>query len=364
MPKRSRTGKQVGGQYVTQKDVAELAGVSPSIVSYVINNGPRTISEATRQRVLNAIEELNYRPNVHAQKLMLASWESDLSPRQFGVVISGARSILLRPYYPRVLYGILEEAARQHMSMRFLMFMDELENPLIFNKLFHPEEISSAIIIAAGPILYTEVGLAIIDRIRERIPNLVSIGRSLPNISTVMYDLPAAIHQSTTYMLGLGHRRVAYIGTFELHIEGFRQAFLDFGLEPDPALILEIPDTNTPEHGIQKAQELLDMGGLQGPTPVTAIVAANDEVAWGVVYCLKRAGLRIPQDVSVIGLDNLILSAYLDPPLTTVSLPMPQIGIQAVQVLRERASSSAAPPLVITLPTELILRASCAPPKI
>jgi LacI family transcriptional regulator len=361
LPKRSRTGKQVGGKYVTQKDVADLAGVSPSIVSYVINNGPRTISEATRRRVLDAIEALDYRPNIHAQRLMLASWDSELAPRQFGVVISGDRSILLRPYYPKVLYGILEEAARQNMSMRFLMFMDELENPLNFNKLFHPEEIASAIIIAAGPILHTEVGLATINRIRERIPNLVSVGRSLPNVATVTYDLPAAMHQSTSYVLGLGHRRVAYIGTFELRIEGYRQAFHDFELEPDPDLIVEISDTNTPEHGYQSTQELIDRGALQGASPVTAIVASSDEVAWGVIHRLKIAGLQVPRDVSVIGIDNQVLSMYIDPPLTTVQLPMEQIGIEAIRVIVQRASSPDAVIPSITLPTEVIVRQSCLP---
>jgi LacI family transcriptional regulator len=360
VPKRERFGKQTGRKYVTQKDVAERAGVSSSIVSYVINNGPRSISEETRQRVLHAIAELGYRPNEHAQKLMRASWDSELAPRQFGVIVSGFHRILRRPYFPTVLFGILDKAAKHNLSMRFIMFIEELDDPLLFNKLIHPEEISSIILITAGPLLVSKQGLARIERIRARIPNLVSIGQTLPDIPTIMYDMSMAFHQSTGYLLGLGHRRIAYIGTHELRLPGYQQALADYNLDFDPGLVFEIASANTSGNGYETAQVLIDSGVLQGPSPVTAIVAGSDEAAWGIMRRLHEVGLRIPADISLIGFDNQDVSTYTIPALTTINLPQVQSGVLAVQALLEGMDSTSGPAASTMLPTELVIRESCS----
>ena len=129
-------------EHVTQKDVADHAGVSTSIVSYVINNGPRSPSAETRgDRVLRAIEELDYRPNKHAQMLMRRSLNRT-GPRQFGIVVGGDSSMFTRPFYGDILAGIYAEAHRCQMRVRFLQFLDDLTDPILFNELIHPEEVS------------------------------------------------------------------------------------------------------------------------------------------------------------------------------------------------------------------------------
>lgn len=361
MAKRERTGKQKQGKYVTQKDVAKEAGVSPSIVSYVINDGPRSISEETRARVLRAIAELDYHPNIHAQQLMLAQTESELASRQFGIVVSGPRSILLRPYYPRVIYGIMNEAPRMNMIMRFLMFMDELENPLTFNKLFHHEEISAAIVILAGTVMSNDTVLPVIDRIKERIPNVVTVGFGKPSISYVMYDLKDAVYQSTRHLIRLGHQRIAYIGTPRLRLEGFVQAINENGLDLDSNLVFVIPIENTSQNGYERARELIASGLLAGPSPVSAIVAASDEVAWGVIRAMHEANLRVPEDISIIGVDNHELSGYQMPALTTMNLPMEQVGLTAMQIIAAQAEKPDTHPIGVSLPSEIIIRQSCRP---
>ncbi len=124
---------------VTQKDVARRAGVSTSIVSYVINNGPRSVSAGTRARVLRAIEELDYRPNKYAQMLMRSQSEPEHAVRQIGVVIGGDSSMFTRPFYAAILSGIYAEAQRLQMRVRFLQFLDDLTDPVLFNELIHPE---------------------------------------------------------------------------------------------------------------------------------------------------------------------------------------------------------------------------------
>ena len=115
---------------VTQKDIARRAGVSSTVVSYVINEGPRAVAEETRQRVLQAIEELGYRPNKHAQRLKS---KTEQAKRQLGIIIGGGSEILKRPYYGDILSGIYDEAYRQGQRIRFIHFFEELHDPILFN---------------------------------------------------------------------------------------------------------------------------------------------------------------------------------------------------------------------------------------
>ena len=363
MPKRERAGNKGSRKYITQKDVAERAGVSPSIVSYVINNGPRSISEDTRQRVLRAIAELEYRPNVHAQKLMRASWERELAPGQFGILIGGERTILRRPYYANLLVGILEEADQQNIHLRFFQFFDDLQCPVLFNKLINSEEVSAIILISTGPLMQSEEGLARLEQIRARVPNLVSIGRQLPAIPSVMVDLINAARQATDYLLYLGHRRVAYISDPNLRLNGYRQALEDHHIPFDPALFIDIGVAYTPADGYRGAQALLDSGLLSGEERVTAIMAGNDEVAMGVMRRLQESGINIPRDLSVMGIDNHELSVFCTPALSTIQLPHHQIGLLAVQTILQRIGRTDEPPSLTILPTTLIVRESCTPPN-
>lgn len=124
---------------VTQEDVARLAGVSRGIVSYVINNGPRSVAPETRERVLEAIAELGYRPNKHAQQLMREQWGS-VAERDFGLILPNV-TLLQRPYYGTILASIYQTVHDFHYRIRFIRFFDELQNPALFNELIHREEI-------------------------------------------------------------------------------------------------------------------------------------------------------------------------------------------------------------------------------
>jgi DNA-binding LacI/PurR family transcriptional regulator len=360
--KRTRAGKQQDRTYVTQKDVAKRAGVSPSIVSYVINNGPRSISQETRERVLRVIAELEYRPNVHAQMLMRASWDSELAPNQFGILIGGKRDILKRPYYPNLLFGILEEAAVEHFHLRFVQFYQDLSSPILFNTLFNPEEVSAIILVAAGPLLQSEEGLAKIEKIHKRVPNLVSVGRQVPNIPSVIVDLANAAYQATNHLISLGHRRVAIVGGYNRRISGYQQALQENNLPFDPALIIDIGTNFTPAAGYNGGQALLASGLLHAPQPVTAIMAINDEIAMGVMRCLQENGVHIPRDVSIVGMDDHELGMYFTPALTTLKIPYSQVGIQAIQTILHRVGRTEEPPPLTILPAELIVRESCTSP--
>ena len=130
---------------ITQKDVAERAGVSRGVVSYVINNGPREVAPETRERVLAAIQELGYRPNKYAQRLKLGGTSAQ---KTLGIVAGGQSfNVLERPYYNIILSGLFEEAHRLGQEVRFFSFFEALTDPIFFNKNIHRDEISSLILI-------------------------------------------------------------------------------------------------------------------------------------------------------------------------------------------------------------------------
>src|SRR5690606_10424427 len=150
---------------VTQDDVARRAGVSRAMVSYVINNGPRKVSEETRTRVLEAIKELGYRPNKHAQ--MLSGSDFAAAGKYIGIVLAG-HYMFRRPYYGAILASIHEYAHQHNSHIRFIRVFDDFNNPALFNELIHPNEISGVILIGLDQVLKASGDSALIDQIVER----------------------------------------------------------------------------------------------------------------------------------------------------------------------------------------------------
>src|SRR5262245_51572414 len=137
--------KEKGPEIVTQEDVAKYAGVSRAIVSYVLNNGPRKVSDDTRDRVLAAIQALGYRPNKHAQRLRSGN---EFAQNSIGIIIGGkGYNLLERAYYSTILAGLFDSAHYLNQHIRFFSFFDALKDPIFFNKNIHPEEISSLLIL-------------------------------------------------------------------------------------------------------------------------------------------------------------------------------------------------------------------------
>jgi len=148
---------------VTQEDVARQAGDSRSVVSYVVNNVPRQVAPETKERVLKAIEELGYRPNKHAQRLMREQGDS-VADKQFGLVLTDP-SMFRRPYYGNILAGIHRTAHAHNCHIRFIRFFDELRNPVLFNELVHEEEISGLLLMSLDQVIEGEPDRQLIRQI-------------------------------------------------------------------------------------------------------------------------------------------------------------------------------------------------------
>ncbi|MCZ7574015.1 MAG: LacI family transcriptional regulator [Ardenticatenaceae bacterium] len=334
----------------TSKDVAERAGVSRTTVSFVLNNTPNVkISEETRQRVLAAARELDYHPDAAARSL------ASRRTGNIGLVLrQSPAQVFADAFLPTVLRGL--SAVLDNSGYRILL--QPLAVPGVSNALVtlvKSQHIDGLIV--SGPRSDDD---GVRDLHASNFP-IVLMGH-LPDsdIPFVDVDNERGSFDATKHLLSLGHHRIAMITNGPLaytasqeRLAGYRRALESTGLPFDSSLV-RYGDFRE-ESGFTAMLELLDLT----PRP-TAVFAASDVLAFGVLEAAKSVGLGVPDDLSVVGMDNVRLARYVVPPLTTLHLPAYELGYQAANTLL-RLIDGQQPPSAL-LPTELVIRESSAPP--
>lgn len=326
-------------------DVAREADVSFSTVSRVVN-GKGYISPKTRKRVMEAMTRTGYVVNRQARALaggkhqVVGLLVPDLDTSYIGEILRGIDEELAAVSWDLMLYTTHRRKTRESV------FVASLTQGMTDGLLM---------ILPMDPAAYT-------DSIRERgFPYvLIDYGEeddTGPSIGTT--NRQGAI-DAATYLIELGHRQIGFItGNQEMRcsrerLAGYRQALTDGGLVYDPDLVRE-GDFRQPL-GYSLTRDLLDL-----PDRPTAIFASNDQSAFGAMDAIRDAGLRIPDDVSVIGFDDVPAASLAHPPLTTVRQPMAEMGRLATRMLLDSIANPGQEGTRIDLPTELIVRESCRP---
>lgn len=341
---------------VTQKDVASLAGVSRSVVSYVINNGPREVSPETRERVLTAIQELGYRPNKYAQRLKRGEAQASKS---LGIVAGGQSfNVFERPYYNLIIAGLFEEAHKLGQEVRFFSFFETLSDPVFFNKNIHRDEISSLILILPAMITAIPNYQEILDQIEARIDNVVCLEESIKDWPTVIFDRAAAARQAVEHLIGLGHQRIAFLAIEDERLSGYRQTLLDNNLPFDENLVFPLDTSRILESAYESTVEIINLE----PRP-TAIFSANDESAISAIAALKDHCIKVPSDMAIASIDNIELSEKIRPSLTTIDVPKRRMASYAMQMLMLQEKFKNQKSASIVVPTNLIVRQSCGATK-
>jgi DNA-binding LacI/PurR family transcriptional regulator len=331
----------------TIKDVAARAGVSRQTVSRVINNKGE-VSDATRARVLAAIEELGYRPNAAARSMVvgrtctLGCISPSLTDYTFANIIDSAQAEARR-----LGYFVLAGSARKESEVEPLleeMLHRQIDGLLVLNP--HADRRYQHFL----PLI--EKGMALVYL------NNTPRGEA---ISSVHCDDRDGGYQATRYLVNLGHTAIATIlgpsneeCSFD-RLDGYRQALADVGLTYVPELTMQGDWSAT--SGYQATRHLLAAG-----RPFSAIFAQNDQMAVGAIRALREENRRVPDDVSVVGFDDIPLASYFDPPLTTLRQPMQECGRQAARLLVDTILDPGRTPEQIAIPARLVERASCAPP--
>lgn len=332
---------------VRRKDVAELAGVSPAVVSYVLNGGPRRVAPATRARVVAAIEQLGYRPNGIARSLRvnrtmtLGLVVPDMSNPFFAELARAVEEAAFDAGYTLLIGNATENQARQTAYVH--TFLERQADGLL-------------LVPAHGPV-------ACLPELRESGKQWVVLDRRIPSldeVSQILVDNRGGAAAATRHLLQHGRRRVACIaGPRDVmpttdRVAGWRHALTEAGMRPTRTLIRHVAFGRRPGYHAAK-----DLFAERRPD---AVFVASDEQALGVLRALAELGLTCPDDVAVASFDGIAPAAYSVPALTTMAQPFGQMGRQALARLLERMADPDAKAAVTVLPVSLVARGSCGCP--
>ena len=361
LPSSSGTSSDPKPGHVNLKMLAEHLQLSQTTISLVLNNSPsaKSIPQETRQRVLDAAEKLNYRPNYFARSLRQSRSLSvgvlapDLSEGYFTRVMSGVVEELTRAKY---FYFTACHDWNKHLMAEYPRMLVEraVDGFLLLNT---PAEIDVPVPVVA-----------------------ISAHGNEPNVTHIVVDHLKAAELALTHLHELGHRRIAFmrgpkaIPDSEFRWEGIQQAAEALGLTLDAELVARIESENgggswseqtgahpmSPEIGYEPMKQLLSK-----TRDFTAVFCFNDIAAIGAIRAIAEAGLSIPGDVSVVGFDDILSAAYCTPSLTTVRQPLNEMGKTGARILLERIAHPEKTELAaeVVMQPELVVRESTGPVK-
>lgn len=323
-------------------EVAKLAQVSPSTVSRVLSDSSY-IAEETRNRVLEAVKTLDYKPN------RLASNLRKMSSKTVVVVLPD----ITNPFFARIVQGMQQVARREG----YHVLLGDTENSLRYEKDFInlvQERMVDGLILTTARISKEEI-LAISQVVPVVLACEYIEGYDVP---TVSIDNVSAARQMAEHLIQLGHKKIGFIsGPLGVilsrdRLKGYQQALQYHDIDIDHALIQE------GEFTIQSGQNLMNKFLALSERP-TAVCASSDHMAVGAIQAIKAQGLRVPEDIAVVGFDDIHLCTVVEPNLTTIAQPKYELGVKAMEMLLALLTGKELERRQIVLPHQLVIRQSC-----
>ena len=343
--------------HVNLRTLAEHLELSQTTVSLVLNNSPsaKSIPQETRNRVLEAAARLNYRPNYFARSLRQSRSMS------VGVLAPD----LSEGYFTRVMSGVVQELTRAHYF--YFTACHDWNRELIeqYPRMLVERAVDGFLLLNTPA-----------DQIEVPVPVVaISAHSEVPNVTNIVLDHHEAVASALRHLYELGHRRIAFmrgpeaIPDSEFRWQSIQQVAGEIGLRIDPSLVVRIDSAGwsiktgehpmAPEIGHKPMKSLLEQ-----TRDFTAVFCFNDIAAIGAIRALKDARLRVPEDVSVVGFDDIQSAAYSTPSLTTVRQPLFEMGQRGAQILLERIANREAPfSAEVVMAPELVIRESTGPAK-
>ncbi len=328
---------------ITIKDIAKKAGVSYATVSRALNNRPE-VSEKTRREIQRLAAEMGYKPNAIARGLVTKETFT------LGLIIPD----ITNPFFPEVARGVEEAASDAGYSVFLCNTNWDVKKEKTYIELLEEKRVDGLILASVcedekslRDLIDREVPVVLINRVPEQV-----------SINYVAIDNIKGAQQAVEHLISLGHRRIAYVGGLK-QVESTRERLQGYRLA---LAIHDIPfkeelvryGTFKKESGYESALALLSL-----PQPPTAIFAVNDILALGVIHAIKDKGLKVPDDVAVVGFDDIPFAAYAEVNLTTVAQPKYTMGEMAAKILIDEIRKGPSPEKkYIVLPPTLVIRAS------
>ncbi len=324
------------------KDIAKIVGVSESTVSRAINNKPG-VGEKSKEEILEVAKKYNYRPNQLARNL------AKQSTNMLGLILPDISSL----FYSEVAKGI-QDVARENNYQLILCNTDcDSQEEKDYIEWMQNNKIAGIIFLGKGldndeiiKLALSDYPLVLADRLIEELM-----------IPSVIIDNNAGAYNATEHLINKGYEEIALINgpkkelRSQSRLQGYKKALVDFGIEFKSELVLNKELTR--ESGYQSFLELMEF-----ENPPTAIFAANDLLAVGLVEAIKTGGYLIPDDIAVVGFEDTIVTSIINPSLTTVAQPMYQLGVLSAQKLFSLIKEEEVKEQIKILETELIVRDS------
>jgi DNA-binding LacI/PurR family transcriptional regulator len=353
----------------TLKDVSEKAKVSIATVSRVLNNNEYNVTSATRNKVFDAIREMGYsKEQIDEMVEEIKATKKPIDPaKTIGCILSD-ESKFYDHYYSVILKEIAAEVSRQGYSLYYMYTHNNLKDMLLFQNTILNNEVSNFIFVGWS------VDEKLFSESCKEIKNLVCVNgtESMRNLGRdiITVDLAEGAYKATKHLLSLGHRDIGFIGGISKYITykdvesfktegryiGFEKAMIEQGLKPDDEFI------RNSEWTLKGSYEaVIDL--LSSKRLPTALFVASDTMALGALRAIQDKGLRIPDDIAIVGFDNIEMAQYSSPPLTTIDVDKKQLAKLSVRTLIDRIDGELNMPIEIFLQPQLIVRESCGAVK-
>lgn len=330
---------------LTLEQIAKQSGVSRSTVSRVVRNH-ESVSPAVRQRVIEVIKETGYQPNAAARSL--AGQRTNV----IGLVIAeSAQSLFTDAYYPMLIQGVTQATNDYEQTLTLFLFHNRADEEKLSPRLIRNQLVDGLIVTG------TRIDDPLVPRLLKSDVPFVLVGRHEdPRVNFIDVDNVAGSQAAVSYLTRLGHSRIGIItGTMQNRsaidrCEGYKQALRSRGIPIDDRIVVE---GNFTEHsGFVGMNRLIEQN-------VDAVFVSSDGMAIGALRAAREAGKAVPADIAIVGFDDLPTSGNTQPPLTTVRQSVRRMGAMAVETLLDILESGQQPSRRISLPTELIVRATC-----
>jgi len=329
----------------TINDVARIAGVSPTTVSHVLNN-TRYVSDELRNRVLDAVKEVGYRPNILARSLRSGETKT------IGLIVPDNSNL----FFAEIARHIEDVGFENHYSVILCNSDNNLAKQTTYIDLLVSKQVDGIILISAS-----ETGDNLAGLLEAGIPVVIA-DREIPEMfaDIILVDNEEGGYIATKYLIGLGHRRIACVaGPSKIapsaqRVLGYNRALEEVGLALDPSLIV------SGDFGLHSGEIALSKL-LALKQPPSAIFVCNDMMAMGAIRAAFDRGMRIPDDLSIIGFDDTLLAPATFPALTTIAQPKLEIARLTIEMLIQRIQEGKGGERKrFVLPPQLVIRDSCS----
>lgn len=327
---------------ITIDEIARIAGVSKTTVSRVLNKRP-DVHPATRQKILSLIEQYDFQPNAFAKAISLQK------SMNIGLIIPHQASyVFSNPFYTEVMRGVSTEVDQQNY---YLLICYAHEHN--YMDIYRQKRVDGFVLLSPGS-FHKEI----VETLNNENVPFVSTAQISEEDKMVFVDVNnfLAAESVIQHLISLGHKRIAYIGKPTLKSsmdrrDGYQSALKNAGIQPDDRLVI-VTESSSIDSGYSATKNLLTLD-----LPPTAIFLANDVMALGAINAIQSDGKRVPEDISVVGFDDIPLASIISPALTTVWQPAFEKGTNAARILIEYLQNGV-PPQSLILDTRLVLRNS------